>query len=395
MENNMSNTFSTINNTSQLELNANQSLDGHQAKLNINFMRTLRIPDDNKKYNLPPGLGSFPLKHVEDYKNVPENWQEHGGIFLPMYQSEALWLRFDCQWPFAIKVAAGKINAVSGEQWQADLAKSIEQQPQIAHDLLLRSPEEQNKYEEDYKKITSAVLPVKKESNHDYMVAPKQPWLDGFNVGKGLIRQFVAMPLGDGYSVEEQITGKAEHGGIQIIAYPMKAEYYKRILDEQAKSRSIYAGASLNGGLEMCASASVASKGVLRSATAKPQMGLGAGGFMKQEIYDDPYGIDAWDTTKPIRIFVHLLNSLEYQNVTGEAPPTKPLGPKEYSQYNYPWFDYYSDGKVLDGSDKLAKVDSIASLGVKKDENPLEDNTSIPTPKPHIIGQKSIKNGNW
>lgn len=33
---------------------------------------------------------------------------------------------------------------------------------------------------------------------YHYLVAPDQPWLDGFCVQKGLIRQFVAMPLGQG-----------------------------------------------------------------------------------------------------------------------------------------------------------------------------------------------------
>ena len=56
----------------------------------------------------------------------------------------------------------------------------------------------------------------------DYMVVPGQPWLDGFCVEKGLIRQFVAMPLGEGYTPEEQLTGEAEHGGLQIAVYPMK-----------------------------------------------------------------------------------------------------------------------------------------------------------------------------
>ena len=62
------------------------------------------------------------------------------------------------------------------------------------------------------------------------MVVPEQPWLDGFCVAKDVIRQFVAMPLGSGYSVEEQITGKPEHGGLQIIVYPMKKERYEPIL---------------------------------------------------------------------------------------------------------------------------------------------------------------------
>ena len=32
----------------------------------ISFQRTLRIPDDGRDYPLPPGLGCFPLRHVDD-----------------------------------------------------------------------------------------------------------------------------------------------------------------------------------------------------------------------------------------------------------------------------------------------------------------------------------------
>ena len=48
------------------------------------------------------------------------------------------------------------------------------------------------------------------------MVAPDQPWLDGFVVDKGCVRQFFAMPQGAGYSAEEQLTGEAVHGGLQL-----------------------------------------------------------------------------------------------------------------------------------------------------------------------------------
>ncbi len=153
------------------------------AKCSIDFQRTLRIPDDNREYALPPGLGSFPLSHVDDYEEtVPEKWMTHGGVFLPMYQSEAMWINFSGSYPMAIKVAAGKIDAITGEGWKNGITK----RPQ------------------------------------DYLVVPEQPWLDGFNVDDGLIRQFVAMPLGEGYTAEEQLTGEAEHGGVQIIIYPMK-----------------------------------------------------------------------------------------------------------------------------------------------------------------------------
>jgi hypothetical protein len=100
------------------------------AKVNIEFQRTLRIPDDGKDYPLPPGLGRFPLCHVDDYATrVPPSWIEHGGVMLPMYQSEAMWLNFSShyddergvEYPFAIKIATGKINAVSGGDWSKGL----------------------------------------------------------------------------------------------------------------------------------------------------------------------------------------------------------------------------------------------------------------------------------
>src|SRR4051812_11808643 len=82
------------------------------ASVNIVFQRTLRIPDDDKTYPLPPGLGAFPLRHVDDFADsVPSAWHEHGGVMMPMYQSEAMWLCFNgtydpqrgVQYPFAIK----------------------------------------------------------------------------------------------------------------------------------------------------------------------------------------------------------------------------------------------------------------------------------------------------
>ena len=37
-----------------------------EAHCGIEFQRTLRIPDDGKDYRLPPGLGCFPLRHLDD-----------------------------------------------------------------------------------------------------------------------------------------------------------------------------------------------------------------------------------------------------------------------------------------------------------------------------------------
>lgn len=300
----------------------------------IDFQRTLRIPDDGTDYSLPPGLGRFPVRHVDDFAGeVPRRWLDHGGVMLPMYQSEALWLNFSrggaaFPYPFAVKIATGKIDAVTGEAWTNGLHRK----------------------------------------RQDYVVIPEQPWLDGYCVEKGLIRQFVAMPLGTGYSAEEQITGEAEHGGIQIIAYPMKREAYekRRRAWERRRSDTLFEQ-------ELCYSEAVACR-----PAPMYDMGLAPGGRMRQEIYDDPYDFDEWDTSNASRCFVHIANSLVWRAITGSNPPTTPPTSKEYTNAGLPWFEYYAgDLTALGGSDELAGLESVAKMGEKKGDVPIPENESV------------------
>ena len=66
-----------------IELRENQlavrAPDVHKrAECSIHFQRTLRIPDDNREYGLPAGLGRFPVFHVDDYAGkVLEPWLDH------------------------------------------------------------------------------------------------------------------------------------------------------------------------------------------------------------------------------------------------------------------------------------------------------------------------------
>ncbi|MDE2873688.1 MAG: hypothetical protein OXQ94_18620, partial [Gemmatimonadota bacterium] len=164
------------------------------AECGIAFQRTLRIPDDEQTYPLPPGFGRFPLRHLDDFADrLPRESIRRGGVVMPIHQAEALWIKFEDRlgspYPCAIKIATGKVCAISGEPWQEGLT---------------RDPQ-------------------------NYVVVPGQPWLDGYCVAKGTVRQFVAMPLGDGHTVEEQLTGQGIYGGLQIAVYPMKREIHERL----------------------------------------------------------------------------------------------------------------------------------------------------------------------
>ena len=75
------------------------------------------------------------------------------------------------------------------------------------------------------------------------------------------------------------------------------------------------------------------------------EMGLGAGGSMKQDIYPDRHGLDTWDQDNHARVFVHLCNSHLWREITGEAPPETPVSAKTYTDHGYPWFDIYDEDK--------------------------------------------------
>ena len=175
-----------------------------------------------------------------------------------------------------------------------------------------------------------------RKGKQDYLVFPRQPWLDGFYAGRGLIRQFVAMPLGEGYTVEEQLTGKAEYGGLQIVAYPIKKEHYEREAESVLEA-------------PLCLS------------PTSPDMGLAPGGLMRQEITDDEYGLDAWNQTVSSRCYVHIVNSLQYVTITGKKPPSEPPTAEDYNRAGLPWFDYYD--KELTALDQATKLGEAKSVG--------------------------------
>ena len=304
------------------------------ARLTIHLQRTLRIPDDGEDYPLPPGLGRFPLRHVEDFDGrVPVDWITHGGVMFPMYQSEAMWICFDSaydgerevEYPFAVKIATGKVCAVSGEGWR----EGLHRKPQ------------------------------------DYCMVPRQPWLDGYCVEKGVIRQFVAMPLGSGYSAEEQVTGEAEYGGLQVQAFPMKREVYERRFPKPT-----HRAAEMNFMEE-------GPRYMIRDC-ASPDMGLAPGGRMKQEIYKDRYKLSDWDMTDTSRCFVHITNSMVWQSITGKQPPEPPPTSSVYNEAGLPWFDWYDDkSPALPGSGVLGGMKSIVELGKEKGDVPLPENQSV------------------
>lgn len=305
----------------------------------VNFQRTLRIPETGL-HPLPPGLGRFPLRRVSDYPDTaPAEWLSRGGVMLPIYQREALWLSFKAAEPTALQVGVGKVCAVSGMPWIERLVKD----PQ------------------------------------NYVALPEQPWLDGINAGDGFIRQFVAVPLGSGATVEGQVTGEEIHGGVQFRAVG---------LTEPALAQ--WRAAQMLR-MERCEDLILATPLGAPSAS----MGLGAGGRMRQEVYADDRTLTDYDESDARRVFVHLCSAAQWTAITGEVPPPTPVDRNAYVNAGLPWFDYYNaDVRDLAPSDTLAKIDSVGKkLGV-------HDTPVVPVdPKTVIalggVSPDTVTDGKW
>ncbi|MGX1913725.1 hypothetical protein ACWIID_33530 [Streptomyces phaeochromogenes] len=349
-------------------------IDGNQLRLaggvQVRFIRTLRLPETGT-HPLPPGLGEFPLRRVEDYpETVPAEWLARGGVMLPVYLREAMWLSFGgTSEPAALQVGVGKVCAVSGKPWS----------PRPA-----RNPQ-------------------------NYVVLPRQPWLDGINSGKGTVRQFVAVPLGLGATVEGQVTGEEVWGGVQLQSFPLNDTALhawreeQRRLAEAAESRRRSAAAAGYGGAMPMAPGSAPQWGAPAPAPASAgsapraaaAMGLGVGGSMRQEVYKDDRPLSDWATTAAGRVFVHLVTPPEWRRITGEAPPPSPVDRAAYTRAGLPWFDYYDqDAADLDPADALGEVKPVGDwLG--------DDHTPWQPPSPQQVKPlgdapgKPVVDGEW
>ncbi|MFE5812444.1 hypothetical protein ACFQ6S_03360 [Streptomyces sp. NPDC056479] len=338
-------------------------IDGNTLRLPggvaVRFIRTLRLPETGT-HALPPGLGEFPVRRVADYADtVPQAWRARGGVMLPVYLREAMWLSFGgTTEPAALQVGVGKVCAVSGKPWS---------------DRLSRKPQ-------------------------NYLTLPRQPWLDGINSGKGTVRQFVAVPLGLGATVEGQVTGEEVWGGVQLQSFALKEPQLAKWREEERRraerARAMPQFGGYGAAMPMSAPAPAAAPagGAPRAAAA---MGLGVGGSMRQEVYEDDRPLKDWTDRPGGRVFVHLVTPPEWRRITGEAPPPSPVDRAAYTQAGLPWFDYYDqDAEDLAPSDTLEAVKPVGDwLG--DDHEPWQPPTPGQVVPLKDAQGKPVEDGDW
>jgi hypothetical protein len=269
--------------------------------------RTLRVPDDGGDHPLPPGLGRMDVF-----------WLDERHAIVPMRRAEALWLGFEAPWwhPFALKVGVGRVDAVSG---QAFVPGRLGADPQ------------------------------------DYVVIPDQPWLDGINAGDGFVRQFVAVPLGDGVTVDGQLAGEGEQGGLTLSLFAPRPGRFP----EQEPPRPAF-------GMEVMA-------------CAAPALGLAAGGRIRQDVAADEHGLDTWQPEPAATVEVDLVDALAFEALTGLRAPSLVLDAATYTELGGPWFDLIDPtAEDLRAAERLAGVRSLADLEGRRDE-------PLPIPEEQVV----------
>lgn len=263
------------------------------------LQRTLRVPNDGGTYPLPPGLGAFPIyPRLHIPRAVSADFPE-ADYYVPMYQAEALWFRFELpRWlPHAVQIAAGGINVLTGEKLGDRLTADAQ----------------------------------------NYLCCPAQPWLDGIRTAPGVVSQFVAAPLGLGMTLEEQMALGSAEGGVTVRVIPPKPG---RFAKPEERDRT----------------------GILCSMKAKPQLGLGGGGRIAQKIYPDPHGLDTWDQARAREIRIQVLNSVDFAKLTGFAAPATPVTVDEYARHKLPWFRLYDEAEEdLGVTEALARLKTVAN----------------------------------
>lgn len=101
---------------------------------------------------------------------------------------------------------------------------------------------------------------------------------------------------------------------------------------------------------------------------------------MKQDIYKDDFGVDFWDQDNFARVFIHIINSEMYEQITGEKAPDPVIDAHTYSMYGYPWYDVYNESpnSSLPQSDTLNNIKTVSEIDNEKYHGvPQQDDSSV------------------
>ena len=272
--------------------------------LELTFQRMLRVPDGETVNPLPEPLGGFPLQLVDDHKErLPAIIAKRAGVMFPVHPFEAVRISMNTTGflPFLVKIGAGKINVLSGEPWEDAL----------------------------------------EEGRNGELFVRQAATLDGFYVDRGLVRQFVATPVGLGLTAEEQLTGSAEYAGFQISVYPLRRTIAEPII---RKRRQVIERAAADGIMEMRAPLS-----------ADERLGLMPGGYLSQNLFNNPFRETDWQDSDRLRCFAQPVHTEEWLRLTQIEPPVVEIYAAPELLQQHPLLANYKNTHVSQAAGSILK----------------------------------------
>lgn len=227
---------------------------------------------------VPLGVGPMRIEPVDRHADMlPEPMLRRGGVLLPMWQSEALSIRFACyagSMPFAVTLEAGGVNLVSGAPARAGLH---------------RDPQ-------------------------DYCAFPTLRGIDWVRTGPDTVRQPVPSPIDADLSAEDQLDRSAASGGIRISVTPPTREAFVA-WEKNPRHELLYDDELAN----------IGAKG--RS-------------FSVCEMEADGRPLDDYDWARTLSTWVTMLDAVAWFHVAKRLPRRLPPMELTY-EYRQPWFDHY------------------------------------------------------
>ncbi|KAK6522979.1 hypothetical protein TWF281_002406 [Arthrobotrys megalospora] len=327
------------------------------GKLKITFRRTIKVPDNDQSTYLPPDLGAFKLTNVYHAGNLSDAVKVQGGILLPMYQNEGMWIKFTAltEKSYAVKIICDGINAITGE---TEIDTKVKKQREL-------------------------VLLAEGKSVQDYIVVPAQPWLDKFSTSPGEVQQFTPTAVSEGEAVGTQTTRMENIRGLQFEITPevsprtpsrktAKVPFeinirtiFREIIKvqvlpswevervskaiEDLVDMPLHQQRFIFSGKQLCSISTLSHYGITDGSMLYLVPGMGGGHGYKpcRPISQMIRPIDAgkmifrvfakvhkatysWDSSQTIGFNVLIVNSEHYHSLTGLPNPNSPVAPETY-----------------------------------------------------------------
>ncbi|EFQ27093.1 integral membrane protein [Colletotrichum graminicola] len=110
------------------------------------------------------------------------------------------------------------------------------------------------------------------------------------------------------------------------------------------------------------------------------EMGLAAGGLIKQTIEADTHPANIWDVEASVMVNLQILDVESFSAVTGQPAPDTPINAQSYAESGCPFFEIWGEEKSGIKGD-FAEVKSVAQIEAERaraDSKTVVDEESVP-----------------